>query len=349
MTFPPEPSGLRGQLGLALLVPLLGVVGLSLWLSLLYTSGLPLGMGLGMGLVSLGLAARLDKSLRQEQLARAQLRGQLAELEQRLTQLTAQGLAAETALLLATAPAAHSGSAIRVQDLDLAGRSLSSLAAVGASIEQLAEGVAQAQEFTTGALEQAMQGVSVVGSVGQSVSEAAQLVSRATATMHDLEQRSASIDDIVSLIKDIANQTKLIALNAAMEAARAGSQGRGFSVVADAVRLLAEQTGKATAEISRMIASIQRDTAHSFRYLQEAHVQVTAGVKAAGQAQSALQRIHDRADQVVQTIDSVAEAAHEVNVATAEAKGLIERIGVDAADPASQTMKVAMKVAMKVI
>jgi methyl-accepting chemotaxis protein len=173
-----------------------------------------------------------------------------------------------------------------------------------------------------------MQGVAAVHSVGQSIAQGAELVNRATDTMHDLEQRSANIDDIVSLIKDIANQTKLIALNAAREAARAGAQGRGFSVVADAVRRLAEQTGKATAEISKMIASIQHDTAHSFRYLQEAHVQVTTGVKDAAQAHSMLQRIHDTADQVVQTIDSLAEAAHQVNTANAEATGLIARIGM---------------------
>ena len=302
-------------------------------------SAWPLLVGIVSCLLSAGMAVLMMGSLRREQSAHAELHAQLAETAQHRDRLAAQGSATAAALLTAEVSAAQSAAAIRTHDLALAERSLKSLSAVATSIEKFAEDVSQAQEFTTAALEQALQGVAVVGSVGQSIAQTADSVSRATATMRDLEQRSANIDNIVSLIKDIANQTKLIALNAAMEAARAGSHGRGFAVVADAVRLLAEQTGKATTEISQMIASIQHDTAHSFRYLQEAHLQVASGVKEATEARTTLQRIHDTAEHMVQTIDSIAEAAHLVSTANAEAKSLTERIGQSG--PSGQAIQTA--------
>ncbi len=310
-----------------LLIPLLGVSGLTVALVVYTGSVWPLIPGLVICILGFWVTHRSSRNLQHERDELAALHTQLTATQQELAQLLVQSQTTEAALGTAQESAVHAAAAVQAHDRALAERSLKALAEVATNVEQFALDVAQAQEFTTAALDQALQGVSVVGSVSLSVAQAAESVNQATATMRDLEQRSANIDDVVGLIKDIANQTKLIALNAAMEAARAGSHGRGFAVVADAVRLLAEQTGKATTEISRMIASIQHDTAHSFRYLQEAHIQVASGVKAASQAQTTLQRIHDTADQVVQTIDSLAEAAHLVSTANSEATELTGRIG----------------------
>jgi methyl-accepting chemotaxis protein len=206
---------------------------------------------------------------------------------------------------------------------------LASLFATATSIGRSADGVAQAQEFTIAALTQAQDGVAAVQSVRQSIDVAAQSVQLATETMRELERRSLEIENVVSLIKDVADQTKLIALNAAIEAARAGSHGRGFSVVADAVRRLAEQTGQATAQVAQLIGGIQRDTAQAVQHLARAQVEVAGGVAKTGQAGAELQRIADTADQMVQTIDTIAEATHAALTSHAEATGLLDQVAAD--------------------
>jgi methyl-accepting chemotaxis protein len=116
-------------------------------------------------------------------------------------------------------------------------------------------------------------------------------VTTTTKKMEDLGKSSDRIGRIIAVIDDIADQTNLLALNAAIEAARAGEQGRGFAVVADEVRKLAERTTTATKEIAQMIRTIQADIKSTLRAMEEGTVQVEDGVQSTVQAGDSLREI----------------------------------------------------------
>jgi methyl-accepting chemotaxis protein len=128
---------------------------------------------------------------------------------------------------------------------------------------------------------------------------------------------SAQIGEIVQVIEEIADQTNLLALNAAIEAARAGEAGRGFAVVADEVRKLAERTQKATKEISKTIRKIQQDTATAVEAAQTGADQVKSGIHLAENAGQALETIVSSIRNVGDMIYQVAAAAEQQSV-TAE-------------------------------
>ena len=126
-----------------------------------------------------------------------------------------------------------------------------------------------------------------------------------------LGRSSDQIGEIVNVIEDIADQTNLLALNAAIEAARAGEQGRGFAVVADEVRKLAERTTKATKEIGDMIRQIQKDTRSAVSSMEEGTSQVGHGVALANKTGEALAKIHSMINATVGKIQQIANATEE--------------------------------------
>ena len=141
-----------------------------------------------------------------------------------------------------------------------------------------------------------------------------------------LGQRSAEISQIASVIKEIADQTNLLALNAAIEAARAGEQGRGFAVVADEVRKLAERTGKATQEISAMIAIIQSETKLAVEGMRAGAAQVGEGVNLVHSSQEALQRIKDEMDDTIRRVDEISHASVEQQAAMTQLAQNVEQV-----------------------
>ena len=128
-----------------------------------------------------------------------------------------------------------------------------------------------------------------------------------------LGERSNQIGNIIGVIKDIADQTNLLALNAAIEAARAGEQGRGFAVVADEVRKLAERTTNATSEISGMIQSIQVEVGKAVLSTDYATQQVDVGVDLSTQAGGALLNIVGSVSGLHQMVQQIASATEEMS------------------------------------
>ncbi len=172
----------------------------------------------------------------------------------------------------------------------------------------------------------AKEGGKVVNDTIDGMNKIADVVQKSAQTVQQLGKNSEQIGEIIQVIDDIADQTNLLALNAAIEAARAGEQGRGFAVVADEVRKLAERTTKATKEIAAMIKQIQKDTEGAVISMEEGTKIVEDGKKLADRAGNSLRQIINGAEKVVDIITQVAAASEEQSASSEEISKNIEAI-----------------------
>jgi methyl-accepting chemotaxis protein len=145
--------------------------------------------------------------------------------------------------------------------------------------------------------------------------------------VEELGRATGQIGRIIGVIEGIADQTNLLALNAAIEAARAGEQGRGFAVVADEVRKLAERTRSATKETAQMVRNIQGETKTAVHAMQAGTAQVEQGVATTTQAGAALHEIIQMAEQVGEMISHIAAASTEQASTTEQVTGNMTEIG----------------------
>jgi len=182
---------------------------------------------------------------------------------------------------------------------------------------------AEASQQTTAS---AAAGAEIVNDTITGMSAIAQRVQRTAGTVEALGTRSEQIGAIVGTIEDIADQTNLLALNAAIEAARAGEQGRGFAVVADEVRALAERTTKATREIGEMIKAIQNETREAVKVMNEGVAEVEKGAVSSRKSEGALKEIMGRVDEVTMQINQIATAAEQQTATTGEVTSNILQI-----------------------
>jgi len=187
----------------------------------------------------------------------------------------------------------------------------------------------------------AKEGGIVVRNTIDGMNRIAIVVTKAAQTVQDLGKSSDQIGEIVQVIDDIADQTNLLALNAAIEAARAGEQGRGFAVVADEVRKLAERTTKATKEIAGMIKRIQQETKGAVESMEEGSIEVENGKGLAVQAGESLDQIISGSEEVVDRAMQVAAASEEQSSVAEEISKNIEAISNVTNESATGTQQIA--------
>jgi methyl-accepting chemotaxis protein len=164
----------------------------------------------------------------------------------------------------------------------------------------------------------ALEGGKIVVKTLEKMRHIGEVVEQSSQTIRKLGESSARIGEVVVVIEEIADQTNLLALNAAIEAARAGEQGRGFAVVADEVRKLAERTVRATREIEQTITLIQKETAAAVDAISDGAREVAGGIQLADEAGRALTTIVEGTQQVSSMIGTIAAATEEQSAATQE-------------------------------
>ncbi|MDD2852163.1 MAG: methyl-accepting chemotaxis protein [Desulfuromonadaceae bacterium] len=189
---------------------------------------------------------------------------------------------------------------------------------MAATSADIANNCIRTVEISNRATQTALNGSEVVNHAVQSIQRIADKVQQSAKTVVLLGTRSEQIGNIVGTIEDIADQTNLLALNAAIEAARAGEQGRGFAVVADEVRALAERTTRATREIGEMIKAIQKETQSAVEAMEDGVKEVERGTEDASRSGQALEEIINQVGDLTSQINQIATAAEQQTATTNE-------------------------------
>ncbi|WP_323919167.1 methyl-accepting chemotaxis protein [Aeromonas caviae] len=209
------------------------------------------------------------------------------------------------------------------------------------TVNEVARNTTDAMGAAKQASRTSTQGNQVVRSAIGSIEQVSRQIEQAGSVVQQLETDSASISMVLDVIRGIAEQTNLLALNAAIEAARAGEQGRGFAVVADEVRSLAQRTQASTAEISKMIEVLQERTAEAGSAMQLSRQQMQESVELAREAGSSIDSINGAVTQITDMNTLIATATEQQNAVTEELNRSIVKIHTAADENAQGAQQTA--------
>jgi len=217
-----------------------------------------------------------------------------------------------------------------------------------ATVQEVASNASNAAGAAANADNEARGGKSVVENTSQVISNLATEIENASTVINEVEQDSESIGGVLDVIKGIAEQTNLLALNAAIEAARAGEQGRGFAVVADEVRTLASRTQESASEIESMIDKLQSGAHNAVEVMAKSREQAQAGVEQANEAAESLNAITRAVETITEMNTQIASAAEEQSAVSEEINQnvtSISQISEQTASGSEQTTSAANELA----
>jgi len=213
------------------------------------------------------------------------------------------------------------------------------LSQVSAAVEELSTSISEVSSRSqdvsarsSQAGKDANEGGRVVGDTVEQINDIAKHIEATGRSVSELSLKAEQIGQILTVINDIADQTNLLALNAAIEAARAGEHGRGFAVVADEVRKLAERTTEATQEVANSITEIQTGTRQATDGMVSSQEKLAGGVELAQTAGRSLEQIVCGSQEVASAVDSIAAAVEQQSAATGEIASSIERTNASTAE-----------------
>ncbi|MFW6112593.1 MAG: methyl-accepting chemotaxis protein, partial [Chloroflexota bacterium] len=207
------------------------------------------------------------------------------------------------------------------------GKAATGVSQVSAAVQQVTQNASSAAENSTKAAETARDGADKTKQTVEGMDRIRVSTEDVADKINTLGQHSEEIGKIVSTIDDIASQTNLLALNAAIEAARAGEHGKGFAVVSDEVRKLAERTASSTQEIGELIKNVQKGVQEAVKAMEQGTNEVRNGYSLANEAGNALSEILSAADNVNEQVSQISAAAQQMTASTDELVNLIDNVG----------------------
>jgi aerotaxis receptor len=224
------------------------------------------------------------------------------------------------------AESSQSSAAAASDQAEVATNMAASVEQLSVSIDHVTEFSGEADKLSRASGSASRDGGGVIQRATDEMTHIADTVNGSATAIRELESYTVEISTIVNVIKEIADQTNLLALNAAIEAARAGEQGRGFAVVADEVRKLAERTALSTHQIAGMIEKVQASSVHAVAEMENSVEQVKSGVDLARQAEQSIGTIQVSSGQVAEAVNEISLAIREQSAAAREIAQNVERV-----------------------